>query len=119
MVVGESTSSPEVVTEAIVVIDLVDATRTTNLFGWYAVGRGLLRDLRNLITQVGRTRGLRCMKSTGDGYLVTFYDSQSAEMAAINAVESIFELLQIAAMRNREVSEERALNVRGAIHLGR
>jgi hypothetical protein len=29
---------PEVVTEAIVVIDLVESTLTSNMFGWYAVG---------------------------------------------------------------------------------
>jgi len=118
MGIGEPASSPEVVTEAIVVIDLVDSTRTSNLFGWYSVGRGLLRDLRTLIAQVARTRGLRCMKSTGDGYLVTFHDPQSAEMAAVHAVESVFELLHITALRNREVSEERALNLRSAIHFG-
>jgi len=43
-------------------------------FGWHAVGRGLLRDLRTLIARVGQPRGLHCMKSTGDCYLVTFHD---------------------------------------------
>jgi class 3 adenylate cyclase len=109
---------PEVVTEAIVVIDLVESTLTSNLFGWYAVGRHSLRDLRTLIGEVGESRGLRCMRSTGDGYLLTFYDPQSAEMAAIRAVEAVFELLRRILMRNREVSEERALNLRCAVHLG-
>jgi class 3 adenylate cyclase len=109
---------PEVVTEAIVVIDLVESPLTSNLFGWYAVGRHSLRDLRTLIGEVGESRGLRCMRSTGDGYLLTFYDPQSAEMAAIRAVEAVFELLRRILMRNREVSEERALNLRCAVHLG-
>jgi class 3 adenylate cyclase len=116
--IGESDSSPEVSSEAIVIIDIVDSTRTNNLFGWYAVGRGLLRDLRTLISQAGGTRGLRSMKSTGDGYVVTFHDPQSAEMAAIHAVDCVFELLQLIAMRNREVAEERVLNLRSAIHFG-
>jgi class 3 adenylate cyclase len=109
---------PEVVTEAIVVIDLVESTLTSNLFGWYAVGRHSLRDLRTLIGEVGNSRGLRCMRSTGDGYLLTFFDPQAAEMAAIRAVEAVFELLRRILMRNREVSEERALNLRCAVHLG-
>ena len=74
MDIGECASASEVVTEAIVVIDLVDSARTSNLFGWHAVGRGLLRDLRTLIARVGQPRGLHCMKSTGDCYLVTFHD---------------------------------------------
>src|SRR5260370_19591985 len=109
---------PEVVTEAIVVIALVESTLTSNLFGWYAVGSHSLRDLRSLIGEVGKIRGLRCMRSTGDGYLLTFYDPQSAEMAAIRAIEAVFELLRRILSRNQQVSEERALNLRCAVHLG-
>jgi class 3 adenylate cyclase len=118
MAVDDPASLPEVVTEAIVVIDLAESTLTNNLFGWYAVGRHSLRDLRSLIGQVGLSRGLRCLKSTGDGYLLTFRDPQSAEMAAIHAVEAVFELLHRILVRNREVPEERALNLRCAVHLG-
>jgi class 3 adenylate cyclase len=118
MVTSDAEPAPEVVTEAIVVIDLVESTLTSNLFGWYAVGRQSLRDLRSLIGEVGEIRGLRCVRSTGDGYLLTFYDSQSAEMAAIRAVEAVFELLRRILVRNQAVSEERALNLRCAVHLG-
>jgi class 3 adenylate cyclase len=118
MAASDAEPMPEVVTEAIVVIDLVESTLTSNLFGWYAVGRHSLRDLRNLIGEVGKIRGLRCMRSTGDGYLLTFYDPLSAEMAAIRAVEAVFELLHRILTRNRQVSEERALNLRCAVHLG-
>ena len=109
---------PEIATEAIVVIDLVESTLTSNLFGWYAVGRHALRDLRALIGEVGASRGLRSLKSTGDGYLLTFHDPQSAERAALRAIEAVFELLSRILERNREVSEERALNLRCAVHLG-
>ena len=118
MAASDAEPMPEVVTEAIVVIDLVESTLTSNLFGWYAVGRQSLRDLRSLIGEVGKVRGLRCVRSTGDGYLLTFYDPQSAEMAAIRAVEAVFELLRRIFVRNQEVSEERALNLRCAVHLG-
>ena len=118
MAVSDSEPMPEVVTEAIVVIDLVESTLTSNLFGWYAVGRQAIRDLRALIGEVGEHRGLRCLRSTGDGYLLTFHDPQSAERAALRAVEAVFELLNRIAHRNREVPEERALNLRCAVHLG-
>src|SRR5947209_15585211 len=96
----EKPLAPEVVTEAIVVVDIVDSTKTINLFGWYAVGRALLRDLRHLITEACGPRGLRCLKSTGDGYLLTFYDAQAAEMAAIHAVDAVFELMRRCHERN-------------------
>jgi class 3 adenylate cyclase len=118
MASGDSAAMPEVATEAIVVVDLVESTLTSNLFGWYAVGRQAIRDLRALIGEVGEHRGLRCLRSTGDGYLLTFYDPQSAEQAALRAVEAVFELLNRVAHRNREVPEERALNLRCAVHLG-
>src|SRR4029077_537591 len=118
MLATDSVPEPEVVTEAIVVIDLVESTLTSNLFGWYAVGRQVIRDLRKLIGEVGESRGVRCLRSTGDGYLLTFYDPQSAEMAAIRAIEAVFELLRQILARNQEVSEERALNLRCAVHLG-
>jgi class 3 adenylate cyclase len=71
-----------------------------------------------LIGEVGEHRGLRCLRSTGDGYLLTFHDPQSAERAALRAVEAVFELLNRIAHRNREVPEERVLNLRCAVHLG-
>jgi class 3 adenylate cyclase len=118
MAASDSAAIPEVVTEAIVVIDLVESTLTSNLFGWYAVGRHSLRDLRGLIGAVGASRGLRCLKSTGDGYLLTFHDTQSAEVSVIRAIEALFDLLDRIARRNNSVSEERALNLRCAVHFG-
>ena len=118
MAADKSASIPEVVTEAIVVIDIVESTTTSNLFGWYAVGRNIHRDLRSFVTDIGMGRGLRCVRSTGDGYLLTFFNPQSAETAAISATEAVFELLRRTEIRNREVAEERFLNLRCAIHLG-
>jgi class 3 adenylate cyclase len=108
----------EVLTEAIVVIDIVESTITSNLFGWYTVGRAAFRDLRALISQAGGGRGLRVLKSTGDGFLVTFHDARSAEAAAVAATEAIFDLYDRVANRNRSVSEEKALTLRSAIHIG-
>jgi class 3 adenylate cyclase len=118
MISTDSTAFPDVATEAIVVVDLVESTATSNLFGWYAVGRQLLPELRALILAVSPPRGLRCLKSTGDGYLLTFGDRGAAENAAVHAVDASFELLGHIETRNRQVSEERALHLRIAVHLG-
>jgi len=115
---GENEQFPSVASEAIVVVDLVESTAASNLFGWYAVGRSLMRDLRALITEVGRGRALQCIKSTGDGYLFTFAHPTAAEMAALNAIESCFELLDLINKRNAKLPEERAINLRFAVHFG-
>jgi|SRR6185369_368003 len=114
----ENGEFPSVASEAIVVVDLVESTAASNLFGWYAVGRSLMRDLRALIASVGGSRGLRCIKSTGDGYLFTFGDAAAAEVAAVNAVESCFELLNLIKEFNHKLPEERAINLRFAVHFG-
>jgi class 3 adenylate cyclase len=114
----EAAQFPSVASEAIVVVDLVQSTAASNLFGWYAVGRSLMRDLRALIAKVGDSRGLRCIKSTGDGYLFTFGNAAAAELAAVNAIESCFELLDLIEERNHFLPEERAINLRFAVHFG-
>ncbi len=63
-------------------------------------------------------RGLRCLKSTSDGFLITYGDTQAAEMAAVHAVDAAFELLDLIRMRNQTVSEELILKLRVAVHLG-
>lgn len=118
MTVNESASIPDIATEAILVVDLVESTAASNLFGWYAVGRGLMRDLRAMIGKVCGPRGLRCLKSTGDGYLLSFGNASSAENAAIEAVDCAFELLRLLEARNRDLPEERAINLRFALHFG-
>jgi ActR/RegA family two-component response regulator len=106
--------------EAITVVDIVESTGISSIFGWYAVGRTLIRDLRTLIMSIGKGHGLRCIKSTGDGYLLAYDDpdSRSAELSVVHAVEATFELLDQLATRNKKVREEQAINVRLAIHFG-
>src|SRR5437763_15206710 len=109
---------PPVASEAIVVVDLVESTAASNLFGWYAVGRSLMHDVRALLVRVGRDRGMRCIKSTGDGYLVTFGNADAAELAALNAIQSCFGMLELIHDRNAQLPEERAINLRRTIHFG-
>jgi class 3 adenylate cyclase len=114
----ERSALPDVASEAIVLVDLVESTAVSNRFGWYAVGRSLLRDLRTMITTTATPRGLACLKSTGDGYLLTFADVDSAEVAAVRAVEWAFELLAGLQVRNDQVPEQRRITLRLAVHFG-
>jgi class 3 adenylate cyclase len=109
-----------IVPEAIVVVDVVESTFATNLFGWYAIGRGLMRDLRNAIVEIGTRHGLRCMKSTGDGYLLTYGDANAAELGAVHAVEAAFELIERLSKRNQDAGmpEEARINLRATVHFG-
>lgn len=107
-----------VASEAIVIIDIIQATATSDLFGWYAVGRGLVRELRQLVVEIGREYGLVCIKSTGDGFLLTYANTAAAELSALNAVRASFELLGRLAERNQQVAEERRIDIRIAIHFG-
>jgi class 3 adenylate cyclase len=116
-------SSPEayrlkISSEAIVVIDMIESTFTSNRFGWYAVGRTLMRDLRASISKIGRAHQLLCMKSTGDGYLLTYGNSKSAELSVIHAVDASMELIRRLQMRNKKTPDEQRINVRIAIHFG-
>lgn len=109
-----------IVAEAIVVVDLVESTLANNLFGWYAVGRALMRDLRTAIGEIGAGHQLRCMKSTGDGYLLSYGDAAAAELGAIHAVQAAVELLERLNARNDNAGtpEEARINVRIVIHFG-
>src|ERR1051326_3553977 len=118
MKADENVQFPSVASEAIIVVDLVESTAASNLFGWYAVVRSLMRDVRTLITKVGATRGLQCIKSTGDGYLFTFANPAAAEIAVLNAIETCFDLLELVNKRNEKLPEERAINLRFAVHFG-
>jgi len=109
---------PEIASEAIAVIDLVSSTANSVLYGWNALGRGIMRELRALAAQAGRERGLCCMKSTGDGYLLSFRDTSAADLAAVHAIEAAFELLRLLAERNSQVPEERVIKLRLAVHFG-
>jgi hypothetical protein len=106
--------------EAIVVVDMVESTFTSNLFGWYTVGRNLLRELRNVIKEIGADYNLHCIKSTGDGYLLTYGNSQSAELSVVHAMDASLKLINYLKQRNinHDIPEERTISVRIAIHFG-
>jgi len=113
-----SSSTIDYASEAIVVIDIVQATATSDLFGWYSVGRHSVRHLRNAVRQIGSLYGLACMKSTGDGLLLTYRDDKAADLAAVNAVQASIDLLRELSEHNKTASEERQIAIRFALHFG-
>jgi serine/threonine protein kinase len=113
-----SGSTVDYASEAIAVIDIVQATATSDLFGWYSVGRHSVRHLRNAVRQIGSLYGLACMKSTGDGLLLTYRDDKAADLAAVNAVQASIDLLRKLSEYNKTASEERQIAIRLALHFG-
>ena len=109
-----------IASEAIAVVDVVESTLTSNLFGWYAVGRGLMRELRRTVQVIGTNHNLLCMKSTGDGYLLAYGNDKSAELSAIHAIDASLELIRLLRRYNgkRTTAEERRIGVRIAVHFG-
>lgn len=108
----------EVASEAIVVLDIVQSTVATNLFGWHAVGRVVTRDLRRLAYQTCVPLGLASAQTTGDGLLLTFSDPESAEMAVPAAIAGMRTLLARIGERNALAPEHLRFDVRVAVHFG-
>lgn len=108
----------KVASEAIVVIDIVQSTATSDKYGWYAVGRDLFADLRREIGRLGRSHGLQCMKSTGDGYLLAFANEKAADLAAVKAIRMSLNLLVRLAERNSKKAKEKRIDIRVAVHFG-
>jgi class 3 adenylate cyclase len=115
---GVSDVNPLVSTEAIVVVDIIESTATSNLYGWNSVGRSLMRELRRLIVAAAASRGIQCIKSVGDAFLVTFQDARAAHVAVEHAIAFCFELMNLLRLRNERIPEERRIEVRFALHFG-
>ena len=115
--IGEA-SDFEVASEAIVVLDMVQSTFSTNLFGWQSVGRVVTRDLRRLTREASAPRGLTSIKTTGDGLLLTFSNRDSAEMAVPSALAAMWTLLARLRERNAQVPAQQRLDLRVAVHFG-
>ncbi len=106
------------VSEAIVVVDLVDSTKTTTRHGWYAVGRHVVQDLRACIIEVGERYGLSCRKFTGDGYMLAFSSPGDAAHAVLQALHAITAIARAVNDLNASAPQERRIRLRFALHYG-
>lgn len=109
----------QTVSEALVVVDLVDSTKTTTRHGWHAVGKYVIRDLRTCINYIREQHGLQCRKFTGDGYLLAFRHNGDAAYAVIHAIQAIVAITRaIEAINERQTAHERRIRLRFALHYG-
>lgn len=108
----------QVASEAIVVLDIVQSTFSTNLFGWQTVGRVVTRDLRRLAREACAPLGLTSVKTAGDGLLLTFSNEESAEMAVPSALAAVRTLLARVEERNARAPEQLRFDVRAGVHFG-
>lgn len=108
----------EIASEAIAVIDIVQSTLSTNLYGWHSVGRVVARDLRRLAREACAPFGLTSARTTGDGLLITFSDGDSAALAVPSALAAMRSLLTRLGDRNCKVPAQHRLDVRVALHFG-
>ena len=117
-VVIDSGGDLQVATEAIVILDIVQSTFLTNLFGWRSVGRVVTRDLRRLTREACAPHGLASAKTAGDGLLLTFSNGNSAEMAVPSALAGMRALLTKVTERNAHAPEQERFDIRVAVHFG-
>ena len=105
------------VSEAIVIVDLVDSTKITNRHGWRTVGRPMLRDLRECIKRVCSDSGLCCRKFTGDGYMLTFRKEDS-ELAVVQALQAMINTCHEIEKLKEKLPKQRWIRLRFALHYG-
>jgi len=100
----------DLLTEAIVVVDLCKSTDTASAYGDHAVFN-MVGDLGKIIDSITDDIGKNYKKSTGDGFLVTMDNVASAASLAVQTMKRIVE-------RNAKVEENKKLNIRFAINMG-
>ena len=108
----------ETVSEAIVVVDIVDSTKKIIRHGWDAVGKYSLYGLRKHITDVGPRYGLCCRKSTGDGYLLAFRNKADSEESVKQALKAMATLSREIIQRNKKYARQFEIKLRFALHYG-
>lgn len=99
-----------ILTEAIVVMDICNSTGIAAKYG-DNFALQMTKQVVSLIEPLLKKYKVQYMKSTGDGYLLTFPQVESAVGIAI-------EMLRKTAKYNQSVSEEKQLKLRFAINFG-
>ncbi|VAX25329.1 hypothetical protein MNBD_NITROSPINAE02-673 [hydrothermal vent metagenome] len=106
----EEAKAGDRLTEAILVVDLCKSTDVASHYGDSALYE-LMKELDKIVTPLAREAGIRFMKSTGDGFLMTFDSTLKATWMAVETLEKL-------ASRNANIEEKRRMNVRFAINVG-
>lgn len=111
--------NPEVHHEAIAVIDLVGSTKSSAEGTWAKVGRPRYGTLRESVVRFMPRYGLHCLKSTGDGYLLSFRDEQRPQGAADQALRGVIDLFKdVKEYNGSEAGKTLPILLRTSLHFG-
>jgi HEAT repeat protein/class 3 adenylate cyclase len=100
----------DILTEAIVVIDLCNSTNIASTYGDnYSLN--LMKALTKAVDSVGKKERFQFSKGTGDGFLLTF-------PKVSNSIRFAFGLLRIINNHNKKNKESTQINIRIAINFG-
>ncbi len=97
-------------TEGILVVDICHSTDIANTYG-DNLALELSGDLFEIIKPVSQQEGAQFIKSTGDGFLITF-------SSVLNAVNVALDVLEQVQMRNAAVDDKHTIELRFAINIG-
>ncbi|MBI5814194.1 MAG: HEAT repeat domain-containing protein [Nitrospinae bacterium] len=103
-------SPGDLLTEAIMVVDICQSTGTAATFGDNFILK-MGDDLFETIIPIARDEGVRFYKSTGDGYLMTFESALSAVNTAVKTLARVRE-------RNAGSEGRRRMSLRFSINFG-
>ncbi|RMF89413.1 MAG: hypothetical protein D6736_08400 [Nitrospinota bacterium] len=107
---GETESYREILTEAILVMDICNSTRIAAKYGDHFALQ-VTQKAFALILPLMKQYRVQYVKNTGDGYLMTFKDVRSAVKAAVGSLQKL-------RMYNEKVEEEQRVKLRFAINFG-
>ncbi len=109
-VFGVNHSEGSILSEAIVVVDLCNSTNIANKYG-DEFALNLTNILTDAVNPIARRQKVQFMKSTGDGFLVTFPKIK-------NAVQFAADLKNKIGKYNETVEESKRIDLRFAINCG-
>ncbi|MFC1822298.1 HEAT repeat domain-containing protein [Thermodesulfobacteriota bacterium] len=99
-----------VLTEAILVLDLCNSTDIAARYG-DNFAHNLMKTLTDAVTPIAKRERYQFIKSTGDGFLITFPKASNSIRFAINALKTI-------SRYNSKVDKIKKIDLRFAINLG-
>ncbi|MBW1676600.1 MAG: HEAT repeat domain-containing protein [Deltaproteobacteria bacterium] len=107
---GGSAAEGAILTEAILVVDLCRSTEIAARYG-DSFALDLTRILTETVTPIARREKFRFMKSTGDGFLITF-------VKVYNSIRFAMEVLKQISKHNEKVDKAARIDLSFAINLG-
>ncbi len=109
-VIGVRAPEGSILTEAIVVLDICNSTWIANKYG-NQFALNLKKILAEAVNPIAKREHVQFMKSTGDGFLMTFPKIK-------NAVQFVLDIISKIGKYNETVDESKVIELRFAINFG-